>query len=150
MLKLLIFILPILLTTNYLLPTVHAQSQARLPDGQGIEVTSVYEVADRDAVEGDILKATDKGLIRTTIGFDNKIFGIIADSPLLIFRSETKGKPVIRSGIAQVNVTTLNGPIKYGDYITSSSVAGKGQKATESGYTVGMALGAFNGEGKTA
>lgn len=118
---------------------VHAQ--------QGIEVTSVYEIADKDAVEGDILKATDKGLVRTTIGFDNKIFGVASDQPLLVYRTETKGKPVIRSGITQVNVTTLNGPIKYGDYITSSSIAGKGQKTSESGYTVGMALGAFTGDG---
>lgn len=114
---------------------------------QGIEVTSVYEIADKDAVEGDILKATEQGLIRTTIGFDNKIFGVIANAPLLVYRSEVKGKPVVRSGVAKVNVTTLNGPIKYGDYITSSQISGKGQKAAESGYTVGMALGAFTGEG---
>lgn len=114
---------------------------------QGIEVTSVYEVADKDAQEGDILKATEQGLIRTEIGFDNKIFGVIADAPLLVYRSEIKGKPVVRSGVVKVNVTTLNGPIKYGDYITSSQVPGKGQKTSESGYTVGMALGAFTGEG---
>ncbi|MCL4366167.1 hypothetical protein M1437_02975, partial [Patescibacteria group bacterium] len=34
----------------------HAQSE-------GIEVTSVYEVTDTDAVQGDILKVTDKGLV---------------------------------------------------------------------------------------
>lgn len=139
--KLFLFVLPIILTTSYLLPTAHAQQP------QGIEVTSIYEIAEPEAVEGDILKATDKGLVRTTIGFDNKVFGIIQTSPLLVYRTETKGKPVVRSGVAQVNVTTLNGPIKYGDYITSSSIAGKGQKAAESGYTVGMALGAFTGEG---
>lgn len=134
-------LLAILPTTNYQLLTTYAQ------EPQGIEVTSVYEVADTEAVDGDILKATDKGLIRTNIGFDNKIFGVIQDTPLVVYRSETKGKPVIRSGVAQVNVTTLNGPIKYGDYITSSSVPGKGQKASESGYTLGMALAAFTGEG---
>ena len=136
-----LFILPILLATNYLLPTTHAQ------ESQGIEVTAVYEVTDQDAVTGDILKATDKGLVRTDIGFDNKMFGVIQDKPLMVYRTNDKGKPVVRSGIAQVNVTTLNGPIKYGDYITSSAIAGKGQKASESGYTVGMALGAFTGEG---
>lgn len=116
-------------------------------ESRGIEVTSVYEVADKDAVSGDILKATDKGLVRTNIGFDNKMFGIIQDQPLLVYRTEIPGKPVIRSGVAEVNVTTLNGSIKYGDYITSSTVAGKGQKALESGYTLGMALAAFTGEG---
>ncbi|KKQ82598.1 MAG: hypothetical protein UT54_C0060G0002 [Candidatus Daviesbacteria bacterium GW2011_GWB1_39_5] len=131
----------LLLTANCLLPTAHAQ------ESKGIEVTSIYEIGDPDAIEGDILKASDKGLVLTTIGFDNKVFGIIADQPLLVYRTDTKGKPVVRSGVAQINVTTLNGPIKYGDYITTSTIAGKGQKALESGYTVGMALGAFSGEG---
>jgi len=134
-------LLLILPATNYQLLTSYAQ------EPQGIEVTSVYEVTDAEATDGDILKATDKGLIRTSIGFDNKIFGVVQDTPLVAYRNEVKGKPVIRSGVAQVNVTTLNGPIKYGDYITSSSVSGKGQKASESGYTVGMALAAFTGEG---
>lgn len=138
--KFLLFVLPILLTTNYLLPSAYAQSQ-------GIEVTSVYEIADADAIEGDILKASDQGLVRTNIGFDNKMFGIIQEQPLLVYRNEVKGKPVVRSGIAQVNVTTLNGPIKNGDYITSSAIPGKGQKAEESGYTIGIALGSFTGDG---
>lgn len=114
---------------------------------QGIEATSVYEIADPEAVEGDILKASDQGLVRPNIGFDNKMFGIISEKPLLVYRTDVKGKPVVRSGVTQVNVTTLNGPIKNGDYITSSSIAGKGQKASESGYTIGMALGSFSGEG---
>lgn len=114
---------------------------------QGIEVTSIYEIADKDAVEGDILKTTDKGLARADIGFDPKIFGVIANQPLLVYRTQTQGKPVVRSGIAQVNVTTLNGPIKYGDYLTTSAIAGKGQKASESGYTLGVALGEFKGDG---
>lgn len=124
-------------------------SPACAQEPRGIEVTAIYEIAEKDAVEGDILKATDKGLVRTTIGFDNKMFGVIQDQPLLVYRTETQGKPVVRSGVAQVNVTTLNGAIKYGDYITSSSIPGKGQKALESGYTFGMALGAFDGKEAT-
>lgn len=139
--KFLLFILPILLATSYQLPAVYAQ------ESKGIEVTSVYEIADTDAVEGDIVTATEKGLVRANIGFDPKIFGIIQEQPLLVYRTQVKGKPVVRSGVAQVNVTTLNGPIKYGDYITSSAVLGKGQKASESGYVLGMALAAFDGTG---
>lgn len=132
----------LLLTACYLLPTVYAQSQEK-----GIEVTSIFEIADPDAIDGDILSAQSKGLVRSSIGFDNKMFGVIQDQPLVVYRTETKGKPVIRSGVAQVNVTTLNGPIKYGDYITSSSIQGKGQKASESGYVIGVALTAFDGNG---
>lgn len=131
-----------ILNTLYLILPVFAQ---------GLEATSVYEIADTDAAEGDILVATDKGLARAEKSFDNKIFGVISEKPLLVYRNNNiKGKPVIRSGTATVNVTTLNGPIKYGDYITSSSIKGKGQKATESGYVLGIALAAFDGkdEGK--
>lgn len=121
-----------------------AQSQG------GIEVASIYEIADNEAVEGDIVVATETGLARAGKSFDNKMFGVIQEQPLLVFRSPVaNGKPVVRSGVAVVNVTTLNGPIKYGDYITSSSIPGKGQKATESGYVLGIAMSGFSGDSAT-
>lgn len=139
-LVLFIFVFTLYALPFTLYPTpIHAQSEG--------EVTSVYDVADKEAVDGDILKITDKGLVRTDMGFDNKLFGVIQDQPLLTYRTELEGKPVARSGIAVVNVTTLNGPIKYGDYITSSAISGKGQKALESGYVLGIALVDFNGNG---
>ncbi len=142
MTKLIIFFF-LLLTTYYLLPTtIHAQQQ-------GVEVTSVYEIPDTNAVEGDIVTVTDQGLIRASKTFDNKMFGVIQETPLLVYRSETKGKPVMRSGIAQVNVTASNGVIKYGDYITTSTTSGKGEKATESGYVLGIALASYDGTGGT-
>lgn len=120
----------------------HAQAPA-------IETTSVFTVSDKEALEGDILTATDKGLVRASQSYDNKMFGILQTNPILVYRNNevTNGKPVIRSGVAEVNVTTLNGPIKYGDLITSSQIAGKGAKANESGYVVGMALSNFDGKG---
>lgn len=121
--------------------TIHAQNQ-------GLEVTAVYEIADTTAIEGDILTVTDKGLVQASRSFDNKMFGVIQSQPILVYQNkEIQGKPVVRSGIATVNVTTLNGPIKYGDYITTSSILGKGQKALESGYVLGIALSDFSSSG---
>lgn len=114
----------------------------------GLEVTSVYEIADKDAQEGDIVSTTETGLVRSSKSLDNKMFGVISEKPLLLYRDlEAKGKPVMRSSIAQVNITTLNGPIKYGDYITSSEIPGKGQKAPPSGPVLGIALAPFDGSG---
>jgi hypothetical protein len=48
--------------------------------------------------------------------------------------------PVVSDGIAHVRYNLQNGPIQKGDYITISSEAGVGMKATESGFTVGVAL----------
>lgn len=135
------FLIFLPLTLFVLSKPIYAQSQ-------GLETTSVYEIQDAQAIAGDILITDSKGLVRATKSFDNKMFGIIADKPILVYQNNNiKGKPVVRSGTATVNVTTLNGPIKYGDYITSSSIAGKGQKAADSGYVVGVALGTFDGAG---
>lgn len=115
---------------------------------QSIEVTSVFEIADSEAQEGDILISTPDGLVRSTAGYDSRIFGVIQATPLVVFRDNSiQGQPVIRSGTALVNVTTLNGPIQYGDYITSSSISGKGAKGSESGYVLGIALESFDGQG---
>lgn len=114
-----------------------------------IEVTSVYQITDKDAVDGDILVSTDKGLIRAVKLSDNNLFGVLQNQPVMVFRNgDESAKPVVRSGTASVNVTNQGGAIKYGDYITSSTIAGKGQKLAESGYVIGIALGAF--DGKTA
>jgi hypothetical protein len=48
--------------------------------------------------------------------------------------------PVVSDGIAHVRYNLQNGPIAKGDYITISSEPGVGMKATESGFTVGVAL----------
>lgn len=140
--KILLALFFLLLVSCYLLPHVtHAQTPA-------IEITSVYTVADKDAQEGDILVATDKGLVRASKSFDNKMFGVIQDNPVLVYRNKdiSQGKAVMRSGVAEVNVTTLDGNIKYGDYITSSQIQGKGTKASQSGYVLGVALADFDGK----
>lgn len=113
---------------------------------KSIETTSMYAVVDNQAIQGDILTITDTGLVRSSVGFDNKMFGVLQEKPILLFREQiTNGKPVIRSGVTQVNVTTLGGAIKYGDYITSSQIPGKGQKSPGSGSILGIALAAFDG-----
>lgn len=139
----LLVVLPLLLLLLIPLFPAYAQNPPT-----GIEVTSTYEIADQDAQEGDIVSTTETGLVRSSKVGDNKMFGVIQEKPLLLYRDlGATGKPVMRSSIAQVNVTTLNGLIKYGDYITSSEIPGKGQKAPPSGPVLGIALTSFDGSG---
>lgn len=109
---------------------------------QSVDLSYVYSIADKEAVDGDIISSTaDKGFIRTSFPYDFRIFGIAQKTPLLVYKaSDNVGTPISRAGTAQVNVTSLNGTISPGDYITSSEIAGKGQKATTSGYVIGIAL----------
>ncbi len=53
--------------------------------------------------------------------------------------------PVALVGRVPVNVTSENGTIKAGDYLTTSSTPGAAMKATEVGRVIGMALSDFDG-----
>jgi hypothetical protein len=52
---------------------------------------------------------------------------------------------IITNGQASLTVSTVNGPIKKGDMLTSSSVPGLAMKATQAGFIVGVALEDFDG-----
>lgn len=128
--------LPLLLP---LLVTTPALAQLKASD-----ISNVYEVIDKAAEDGDILISQDNGLTRATTSYDMHLFGVLQNQPLMVYRRlDNSGTPVSRNGTTQVNVTTLGGPIAVGDYITSSEVPGKGQKASLSGYVVGVALSPF-------
>lgn len=109
-----------------------------------LEVSETYDVGDKAAQDGDILSFTDKGFVRSDREGDNKIFGVVQNNPLISYRRTDKSGTIItRNGAAEVNVTTINGPIKVGDFITTSTLPGKGTKADNSGYVIGMALKEF-------
>ena len=62
-----------------------------------------------------------------------------------------RGLPIALKGRVPVKVSTENGPIKIGDRITSSSLAGVGMKATDdSGMVVGFAIDNFDGTTATS
>lgn len=109
---------------------------------QGFNTASTYEISDKDAASKDILiSAGEKGLTRTNVTYDSKVFGVLEDNPLLVLReASSSARPVIRNGDTTVNVTDFNAEIKKGDYITTSPVLGKGMKAGQSGYVLGIAL----------
>ncbi len=134
----LLILLSLLTLNSYLLPLpVYAQN---------LDVVYVFDITDASAVNGDIVINTQDGLVRATKPYDPHLFGILQSKATIIYRRiDGTGTPVTRTGVAQVNVSTLNGPIKTGDYIASSEIPGKGQKAGISGYTIGIALRDFDG-----
>jgi F0F1-type ATP synthase membrane subunit c/vacuolar-type H+-ATPase subunit K len=131
---LLFFVLSLLITHNSSLITpVHAQ----------LEIAETFDMPE-GATDGDIISYTDQGVVLSAREYDDKIFGVIETSPLVAYRrQDNTGLPVLRNGTAEVNVTTINGPIRTGDFITSTSLPGKGEKAVVSGYIVGVALADF-------
>ena len=95
-----------------------------------------------EAADGLIICDTQFGRILCETAYSQDIYGVIEDNPAvaLINIVETNTRPIITSGRAYVQVTSQNGEIKAGDYITSSEIKGVGQKAARSGQMLGTAL----------
>jgi F0F1-type ATP synthase membrane subunit c/vacuolar-type H+-ATPase subunit K len=119
----------------------------RAQDVPEFNVATTITIDDKDAVDGDLMSiGPDKStLSRCKIVGDDKLYGVLVEHPQMVYRTSDE-IPLARSGTVYVNVTTAGGPIKISDYITCSTVAGKGQKAQElSGYMIGIALENWDG-----
>ncbi len=115
---------------------------------QSANLSFTFVVNDDAAVDGDILASTENGLARATTSSGNQLFGVLQLNPLILLSTSSDNtKPVATSGTPIVNVTTLGGPIKQGDYISPSTIAGKGQKSVGDGYVLGVAQADFDGSG---
>ncbi|QQG41565.1 MAG: hypothetical protein HYV90_05425 [Candidatus Woesebacteria bacterium] len=73
--------------------------------------------------------------------YDPNLFGVVTNSPGVSFENGVSGSfPVISNGDAFVVVSSANGVIKKGDYVTSSKTPGVGMLAKKSGYVIGISL----------
>ncbi|HFC10961.1 MAG TPA: hypothetical protein ENJ75_02100 [Candidatus Kaiserbacteria bacterium] len=132
-----------------------SQTQAQTSGGMFNEssIAHTYSVDGKNISSGDIVsfsKKTQKFHL-TEKTSDPNIFGVVTNDPVVVLRLSNGGVPISRSGEASVNVTTLNGSIHAGDLITSSPIAGKGQKASDKDiFVIGTALEPFIGMASTS
>lgn len=93
-------------------------------------------------------KSQAKAVKPAVYGQENQIYGVVVDpgdAPLTL-NSQNGHVFVTTSGTYQVLVSTTNGAIKQGDYISLSTVSGIGAKAKAGQSTVlGRAGGGFDG-----
>ncbi len=87
---------------------------------------------------------------KSTTPYQSNLIGIIAQEDIaeaLNQRVSDTYRLVSLAGRTFVKVSTENGPIAVGDYLTSSSMPGVAMKATKSGPTIAIALEAYDGVG---
>ncbi len=99
------------------------------------------EIVGNRLEEGSIVSLTDGTYRLSTVPYDGTVFGIVTDNPAAVFKDRTQKnkRSVVTNGRALVRVSSVNGIIKKGDLIATSSIPGVGQKATENGYVIGVA-----------
>jgi hypothetical protein len=116
--------------------------------------------ASDDVTPADVVSADPTGdtrAVRSSVPYDPTTIGVISDGSSS-FRINSNagsadapdtGKYLVLAGRVPVHVTNENGPIKPGDYLTTSSTPGYAMKATHAGPTIGKALAAFDGTSGT-
>lgn len=127
------------------------------------DYAEVYDTADSSLDKGDLIvvdTTNDKKVAKSNgTRYQNEIIGIYSTSPGLLIgdgkiiqaspdEQLPSGKvPVALTGRVPVKVSTENGPISKGDFLTSSSIPGVAMRATQPGLTVGRAMENYSGSG---
>lgn len=100
---------------------------------------------------GDVImlegKDNNLAVIKTTKPYESKTIGIVSTKPGITLNSDAAPDnthpyviPIALSGRVPVKVTTENGSIEAGDYLSTSGVPGVAMKATGKSITIGKAL----------
>lgn len=99
-------------------------------------------ILDSNVEEGSIVSYVDGEYILSIEAYDNNIFGLVSGNPSLYLEDRNLESYVLvgSKGEMDVRVSTKNGEIKRGDYLTSSEIPGVAQKADKSGRVLGIAL----------
>lgn len=132
--------------------TVHDGSYLHAYKVRGADYAEVYYTDDGSVNKGDIVSLTGNGVSqveKSSKPYDTKAIWIISTKPgMVVGETDGSGKGVIvgLAGRVPVKVSTKNGDIMPGDYITTSEIPGVGIKATEPGHTIGKALTTYAGE----
>lgn len=131
---------------NFAVPA-YAQQEQNISLG----IANNVPIIDKGVKDGDIIASNKKGYILSATPYDPLVIGVVSTKPavsLNITGSDASSYPVISAGNVKVNVSSINGDIKVGDFIASSEVAGAGMKADKTGYVIGRALDSFSSKNK--
>lgn len=121
---------------------------ARAQEEGSFTIATTQEVLE-EAQDGDVVSFSteQEGLVLSRQAYDKRLFAVVATDPHIVYRTGGGGRPLVRDGVVYVNVSTVNEEIAAGDYVTSSPVPGKAQKATSStGHILGIAIDEFREE----
>jgi len=105
-------------------------------------VANYLPILDETVRDGDIVSSSLQGFILSKMTYDPMLVGVVTEKAAISFNTtgEAKKYPVVSAGNVLVNVSTIGGPIKKGDPVTSSEIPGVAMKASRSGFILGTAL----------
>ncbi|MBI2017785.1 DUF3800 domain-containing protein [Candidatus Daviesbacteria bacterium] len=131
-------------------------SASIIPISGGADIAEIYH-SNEELTHGELvaIDPTLKAGVKKSIKpYEKEILGIVSTQPGVVLSnsndSEGNNQTVVAlAGRVPLKVSTENGSIQAGDYLTSSSIPGVAMKATRPGPTVGKALESFYNEDYT-
>ncbi len=127
-------------------------------NSSGADYAEYFKSADPSLLPGDLVVASQEAsasaVIKSNSPYNSKILGVISNNPSVVGNSaggSHSGDPnyalVGIVGQVSTKVSSENGSIEVGDYLTSSSLPGVAMKATKPGQVVGKALENYSDSG---
>lgn len=107
-------------------------------------VATTVPINDSNVNDGSIISNSSKGFTLTQKPYDMSVVGVVVLNAAISLEAtspsdKVKRYPIVYSGTTHILVSTINGPITKGDYITSSSIPGVGMRSTKAGFVVAAA-----------
>ncbi|TSC76184.1 MAG: hypothetical protein G01um101431_805, partial [Parcubacteria group bacterium Gr01-1014_31] len=116
------------------------------------DLAEIYPTMDMTLEPGEVVALDPllpNGVRRTGSPYDQTALGVVSTRPAMVIGGTggigVDGVPVALSGRVPVKVTTKNGEIKPGDFLTTSDEPGVAMKATRAGHILGVALDGYDG-----
>jgi hypothetical protein len=118
----------------------------------GADLAELYNIEDSAIEVGDVVSVLDTlsaGIKKSDVAYDDTVMGVISTKPGHVLGIEDvydlgMSRAVALSGRVPVKVSTINGDIEPGDYLTTSTIPGVAMKATRGGAIIGTALSEFS------
>lgn len=86
-----------------------------------------------------------EGVLRSAGQYESSVLGVVSTAPGFVAGGYTQDSyPIALVGRVPVKISTENGPIQIGDYLTASSIPGYAMRATQAGRALGRALESFD------
>lgn len=141
--KIILLFVPII--CSLFLLTDGAKAQGNPISGVALTV----RIDDQNAKNGDIICGLKNGYVPCKNSYDSGVYGVINDNPIGSVEVLGEGRLVNTAGSVKVNVSTTNGNIQVGDFVTTSLIPGVGQLASHNGYVLGLAEEEYSEADKT-
>ena len=120
-------------------PSSVSTKDQQLSEGANIAVS----FDDHNAEEGDIISFIDGAYHLSAQPVDERMVGVIGGSPVVNVIDDSNSQVkinIVTNGRSLVRVSSINGQIHAGDFISSSLIPGIGSKAGVYGTVLGIAL----------